>query len=122
MTVRFLIDADLPRSANGIVRANGYDVVDVRDIGFRSAKDSEIASYAQYEGFCIITGDYDFADIRNYPPHQYNGLVVLSLPRTATAKYINKLLDGFLKQRELIVQIPGKLAIVEPGRIRLRES
>ncbi len=118
--MRFLIDADLPRSSNDVVRRHGHEVLDVRDIGLGSAKDPSIVHYAQTEGLCLITGDYDFADIRNYPPDQYAGIVVLHLPRTATATYINQLLDSFLEQAELLTQLPGKLAIVEPGRIRLR--
>jgi hypothetical protein len=30
------------------------------------------------------------------------------------------LLNSFLVQTSLITQLPGKLAIVEPGRVRLR--
>ena len=94
MTMRFLIDADLPRSASEVVRRHAHEAIDVRDIGLRSAKDPEIARYA--------------------------GIVVLYLPRTATAAYINQLLDSLLEQKELLTQLPGQLAIVEPGRIRLR--
>jgi len=68
----------------------------------------------------LISGDYDFADIRNYPPEKYAGIVVFYVPRNATASYINQLLDSFFDQENLIWQLPGKLAIVEPGRIRLR--
>jgi predicted nuclease of predicted toxin-antitoxin system len=120
--VRFLIDADLPRSAGDVVRQHGHEALDVRDIGLGSAKDAEIVQHALAEGVCLITGDYDFADVRNYPPKQYAGLVVLNLPRTATARYINQLLDHFLDQEALLAQVPGKLAIVEPGRVRLREG
>ncbi len=62
------------------------------------------------------------ADLRNYPPDQYAGIVVLFLPRAATASYINQLVDQFLASDELILQLPGQLAIVEPGRVRLRRS
>jgi predicted nuclease of predicted toxin-antitoxin system len=120
--MRFLIDADLPRAAAEVVRRSGHEAVDARDIGLRSAKDPEIARYAQAEGICLITGDYDFADIRNYPPHRYAGIVVLYLPRTATASYINQLLESFFQQEALLAQLPGKLAIVEPGRVRLRTA
>jgi hypothetical protein len=70
----------------------------------------------------IITGDYDFSDIRNYPPSQYTGLVVLNIPKNSTAKYILNLIEEFLKQKNLISELPGKLAIVEPGRIRIKKS
>jgi predicted nuclease of predicted toxin-antitoxin system len=118
--MRFLIDADLPRSSSDVIRRYGHEAIDVRDVGLRDAKDADIARYARTQGLCLITGDVDFADIRNYPPSQYAGIVVLSLHRTANARFINRLLDGFLQQQDLLAQLPGNLAIVEPGRVRLR--
>ena len=118
--MRFLIDEDLPRSAGDLLRRYGHEAIDVRDVGLRGAKDSQIASYAQTKDLCLVTGDFDFSDIRNYPPGQYAGLVVLSIPRDATAIFILNLLESFLKQDKLVSDLPGKLAIVEPGRIRIR--
>jgi hypothetical protein len=120
--MHFLIDADLPRSLAETIRRRGHDATDVRDIGLRNAKDPVIASHAREHRLCLITGDYDFADIRNYPPERYTGLVVLFLPRSATAAYINQLVDQFLASEDVIDQLPGQLAIVEPGRIRLRRG
>ena len=76
--MRFLVDADLPRSVIGLLQRYGHEAVDVRDIGLRSATDSRIAAYAKSKGLCLVTGDFDFADIRNYPPKEYEGLVVLN--------------------------------------------
>jgi predicted nuclease of predicted toxin-antitoxin system len=118
--MRFLIDADLPRSAAEVIRRHGHQVIDVRDIALGAAKDSEIADHARREGLCLITGDFDFSDVRNYPPTSYPGIVVLQLPRNATARFITELLDRFLAQEETVKQLPGRLAIVEPGRIRIR--
>ncbi|MCH8011094.1 MAG: hypothetical protein IIA61_03960 [Candidatus Marinimicrobia bacterium] len=67
-----------------------------------------------------MTGDFDFSDIRNYPPGDYAGLVILKLPRIATASFILNLLESFLQQGDLVAQMPGKLAIVELGRARIR--
>ncbi len=120
--MHFLIDADLPRSLAEVIRSHGHETTDVRDIGLRSAKDPVIARYASEQGLCLITGDYGFADIRNYPPYQYAGIVVLFLPRAATAQYINQLVEQFLADEGLLQQLPGQLAIVEPGRVRLRRS
>ena len=118
--MRFLIDEDLPRSIKDLLQRYGHEAVDVRVIGFRGGKDSQVAVLAQSKGLCLVTGDFDFSNIRNYPPGKYGGIVVLRLPRTATASYILTLFESFLRQEELVAQIPGKLAIVEPGRIRIR--
>jgi predicted nuclease of predicted toxin-antitoxin system len=33
--MRFLIDADLPRSVAEVIRRHGHEAIDVRDIGLR---------------------------------------------------------------------------------------
>lgn len=78
--MRFLVDEDLPRSTNDVLRRYKHEAIDVRGIGLRGAKDHQIAAYAQSEGLCLLTGDFDFSDIRNYPPGEYSGFVVLKLP------------------------------------------
>ncbi len=69
-----------------------------------------------------MTGDFDFSDIRNYPPSQYAGLVVVGIPKNTSAISILNLVEGLLKQEKLVSGLPGKLAIVEPGRIRIRKG
>ena len=118
--MRFLIDEDLPRATGDLLCRYGHDPIDVRDVGLRGAKDPQIAAYARRERLCIVTGDFDFSDIRNYPPGQYAGVVVLKLPRTATASFILNLLESFLQQEDLVAEMPGRLAIVESGQVRIR--
>ena len=120
--MHFLIAADLPRSVGDLLRSYGHEATDVRDIGMRSALDATIVQHAQQEGLCLLTGDFDFSDIRAYPPADYAGIVVLVIPPTVTSLYITQLLEMFLQQRDLVEQLPGKLAIVEAGRVRLRGS
>jgi predicted nuclease of predicted toxin-antitoxin system len=120
--MHFLIDADLPRSIGDLLRSYGHEATDVRDIGMRSALDTAIAQHAQREGWCLLTGDFDFSDIRVYPPSEYAGIVVLVIPPTVTSLYITQLLESFLRQTHFVEQLPGKLAIVEAGRVRLRSS
>ena len=118
--MHFLIDANLPRSVGEVLRSYGHDAVDVRDIGMRHASDATIAEQARQEGWCLLTGDFDFSDRRRYPPSDYAGIVVLVIPSTVTSLYITQLLEMFLQQRDVVEQLPGKLAIVEAGRVRLR--
>lgn len=90
------------------------------NIGLRRAKDPEITEHALRERLALITGDFAFSDIRNYPPAEYHGIVVLVPPPNATARTIAGLLDRFLRQTELVQRIPGRLTIVEPVRVRFR--
>lgn len=118
--MRFLIDADLPRSVKALLERYGHEAIDIRDIGMRSAKDPVIARHAQDHRACLLTGDFGFADIRNYPAEKYYGIVVLELPGDATASFIHHLIEQMLSQTQVIARLPHRLAIVEAGRIRLR--
>lgn len=120
--MRFLIDEDLPRSMDNLLRQCGHEAIDVRDIGLRGATDTEIATYVQKHELCLLSGDMGFADIRNYPPGKYSGVVVLHLPAKATSSTILTLLQSLLVQTEIVNQLNGKLAIVERGRVRIRKG
>ncbi|HEV3236944.1 MAG TPA: DUF5615 family PIN-like protein [Gemmataceae bacterium] len=116
----FLIDASMPRGTAPLIRARGHQATDVRDIGMRRAPDQDIASYAQVHQMAIVSRDFDFADVRIYPPDQYDGIVLIDLPCTATAPTILNQLDDFLNQTQNLINLPGRLAVVKPGRTRLR--
>ena len=118
--MRFLIDADLPRATAELLERYGHEPIDVRDIGMRSGKDSEIASYVLAQGLALVSGDGGFGNMLNFPPSDFPGLVVLRAPRNTTASLILWMLESFLQEESLVTQLRGKLAIVEPGRIRLR--
>ena len=120
--MRFLVDEDLPRLTDNLLRQYGHEAIDVRDIGLRGASDADVASYAQKYGLCLLSGDTGFADIRNYRPGKYSGIVVLHLPAKATSSTILFLLKSLLSQTEIVNQINGKLAIVERGRVRIRRG
>jgi len=120
--MRFLLDANMPRSAAGAVQRLGHEAVDVRDVGLGGADDAQIAVYAKEHKFALVTRDFDFSDIRNYPPAEYAGIIVLELPDDAIAATVVKVLVSFLSQPELLAHVPGRLAIVESWRVRFRPA
>ena len=120
--MRFLIDADLPRSTKPLLEKFGHEALDARDVGLRYAKDPAIARYALDHHACLITGDFGFADVRNYPPEAFHGIVTLELPHHASAAFILGLIENFVQQTAILDRLPGRLAIVEAGRIRLRPA
>jgi hypothetical protein len=70
----------------------------------------------------LVTRDFDFADIRNYPPSEYAGIVVLWLPDDSTAEQIVKLLETFVSREDWLARLSGRLAIVEVWRVRFRPA
>jgi predicted nuclease of predicted toxin-antitoxin system len=118
--MRFLIDANLPRAVIAVVQSLGHQAEFARDIGLASATDEQIASHALQYRAALLTRDLDFADIRQYPPDRYSGIVVLRLPDSAVAEEIAAALERFLSEPGLIASLGGRLAIVEGDRVRFR--
>ena len=118
--MQFLIDADLPRAVSKVITGKGHIAIDVRDIGLGKADDSMIAAKAKSNALCLISGDFGFADIRNYSPEEYSGIVVLDLPKDASADTICRIVAEFLERDEIVAMLPGRLAIVSAHSIRLR--
>jgi predicted nuclease of predicted toxin-antitoxin system len=116
--MKFLLDANMPRSAASLLREFGHEVEDVRDVLPNGTDDATVAADARQ--LILITRDFDFADIRNYPPDNYAGIIVLELPDDAIASQVNQALQSFVSQPELLARLTGRLAIVESWRVRFR--
>jgi argininosuccinate synthase len=80
----------------------------------------KVAAKVHGKKLILITRDFDFADIRNYPPDNYAGIIVLELPDDAIAAQVNQALQSFVSQPELLARLTGRLAIVESWRVRFR--
>ena len=118
--MRFLIDANLPRSIIDLIVRLGHDPEFARDIGLAAAPDSAIAARAQTTHSALLTRDLDFADMRNYPPEYYFGIVVFRFAEDATAKDIVRVAEVFLREPAFVNELSGRLAIVEADRVRFR--
>jgi predicted nuclease of predicted toxin-antitoxin system len=115
--LKFLLDADMPRSSAEVISALDYDVKDVRDLGMRYAKDSEIIAYAHRTGRVVITRDLDFGSVLRYPDHP--GAIILRLPFEYTAKELNEVLKDFINSVDKKI-IQKAIIILELGRYRRR--
>jgi hypothetical protein len=120
--MRFLIDANMPRSIIALVTNLGHEVEFARDIGLGAAPDQEIAARSQASGAALLTRDLDFADVRRYPPALYSGIVVLRLPDGMIAKDIVGVTERFLQDSTFVGNVAGRLAIVEQNRVRFRPA
>ena len=62
--MKFLIDAQLPPGLARWFEARGLVAVHVYELGLGAASDSEIASYAEGEGYVLVSKDDDFLTVR----------------------------------------------------------
>ncbi|MEO7298315.1 MAG: DUF5615 family PIN-like protein [Verrucomicrobiota bacterium] len=116
--MKFKFDENLPSDLGAVLRADGHDAHSVLDENLRGAADPSIAKVCQDEQRILITIDLDFAHIKNYPPQDYPGIIVLRLARQdrdTVIAIIPRILT--LLQTEPIAE---RLWIVEDNRTRIR--
>ncbi len=101
-----------------LLNAAGHDAVTVLDQQMGGYSDIELAEACRVEDRAIITMDLDFADIRNFPPARYAGLIVFRLSRLGR----RRVLKSFQRLLAILDQEPltGKLWIVEEMSLRIR--
>jgi Domain of unknown function (DUF5615) len=118
--VRFKVDENLPIEVVEILRTGGHDAATVNDEALSGASDADLAVLLKRESRALISLDLGFADIRSYPPEEYQGLVVLRLPRQdkeLVLRTCNRLVT-----RLPSISLAAQLWIVEADRIRIRRG
>jgi|DewCreStandDraft_4_1066084.scaffolds.fasta_scaffold222814_2 predicted nuclease of predicted toxin-antitoxin system len=118
---RFLVDEDVPRSTARVLRANGYDALDVRDAGLRGCTDREVFERAQDEGRVLVTCDLGFSNLLRFPLSAHAGIVVIRIPDQVSVATLNLQL---LRALSTLGEEPldRTLVIVEMGHIRVRRD
>ncbi len=115
--MEFLVDENLPRSLAPRLRAAGFKVQDVRDLGLRGAPDETIFEFARSSGLVLVTGDLGFGGrLRAMPDSP--GVVLARLPNEWPTEAVNELIEHSLVR--LSEWTPGCLVVIEPERLRVR--
>ena len=102
------------------LRQLGHDVLDVRESGMAGTTDRQVSARALSEGRILVTMDLDFANILQYPPADYTGILVLRVPHPTRLHAVNTLRDFLSVLTE--EDIKNALVIVEPGAYRIRRG
>lgn len=70
VTLRFLIDEDVPRSTTRVLRDAGFDVINAHEAGLQGKSDDLVFTFAQNEKRLLITCDMGFSNILKFPPSE----------------------------------------------------
>lgn len=117
--MKFLLDADVPRSSAVVLRKLRHRVFDVRDVGLGGVSDKEVVEYAKGNDLILVTRDVEFASVLRYPVGSHVGVVVLRLPFDFTSDQINSVLNDFIRSVR-VEDLKNNVTIVELGRYRIR--
>lgn len=77
--MKFLLDANIPYSAKESFPKQ-HEIFHLRDLHLQHSSDEEIIVWAQKHKSALITRDFDFANILNFPPAKHSGIIVLKIP------------------------------------------
>ncbi len=117
-SIRFLLDQNLRVQTKEFLRKLGYDAVDKRNLGLEQATDQEIMDVASQQDRIVITYNSDFADIREFPPGDYPGVIRLRIhPQTDEMLYPR--LEELLR-RVGAEKLRGALVVLDNVKARLR--
>lgn len=119
--MKFLLDANMPRSALAALRSFGHSADHVRDIGLGDATDDRIAASAVAAEATLVSRALGFADVRRFPPQATQGILVLRLPDDTRADEIAAVMIRFLSTA-MVSHLPGHLVILERDRVRFRPA
>ena len=116
--MRLLLDQGLPRSAAALLRGDGIDAVHTGEIGFASAEDAEILTWARREGRIVVTLDADFHALLALSNASSPSVIRIRIEGLRAEKLVSLLhilFQDWSEELEL-----GSVLTVQPGRVRLR--
>jgi predicted nuclease of predicted toxin-antitoxin system len=112
-----LVDESVTRTVREWLRKQGFDMVNVCDIGLKGARDQEIANYAEKNLMTILTLDTDFAQIYHNSPKGTLGVIVIRA-NPSTPAVILEILNKAHEKINL-KKIDNKLLIITKRKIRI---
>lgn len=116
--MKFKVDENLPAELAIELTAAGHDAQTVFDEGLAGSPDPALVDAAHREHRILLTMDKGLADVRAYPPQQYDG-IVLFRPKTQgrreTLEFIRRHLSALF-----VANVSGHLLVVTDSGIRIR--
>ena len=122
MNLKFFADHCVPNAVIQALRNAGHQVFILREHIPRDSPDPVVIAKAQELNAILVSLNGDFADIVNYPPSKYKGIIALQVKNHP--KVISVLIEILIKYLSVHPEMnhyQGKLFLVEAHRIRIRK-
>lgn len=116
--MKVLLDENISPTHARELRAEGHDAICVVEAGLSGACDERVLEFASNEDRILLTLDADFADVLRFSPAKTPGLIRLRLRRPTEEAIRNILRKAILLLHN--VDLRGRLAVIEPNKIRVR--
>ena len=114
-----LLDQCVPRKFQGIIKSWGYQVDLLTEHISSDSPDTKVIELAQTLDAVLLTIDLDFANILDYPPADYQGIMVIRYDVADENDVLNTLKQALEDlYRDDLRQV---LVIIEKNRYRVRK-
>ena len=123
MGLRLFADQCVPNTVTESLRDAGYEVLCLRDFLPIESLDSVVISKDQELETILISLNVDFANIFNYPPSNYQGIIALQVRNhpEVLLQIVSRLKNYLSANPDMEHYYKGKLFLVEVHRIRIRQ-
>jgi len=103
-----------------MLRSQGHDVKDIKEMHLYGESDETIISLAQRENRILVTLDQDFGNIITYPTEKYPGIIILKVhpPSMSQTTYLLKKVITRVTEKE----IKQALVVIDKNKFRIRRS
>lgn len=115
-----LLDHNVPAKFARLLNEWGYEACRLTEHLEADADDVDVIARAQALDAVLLTIDLDFANILDYPPASYSGILVMryqAVVEDAVTITLHQALDDLYREG-----LRGKLVIIEPTRYRVRQT
>ncbi len=103
-----------------MLRGQGHDVKDIKEMHLYGESDETIISLAQRENRILVTLDQGFGNIITYPTEKYPGITILKVhpPSLSQTTYLLKKVITRVTEKE----IKQALVVIDKNKFRIRRS
>ncbi len=119
MSVRFLLDENMPFALLEFLRNRGYETDHLKKLGKVGIKNGEVYKVAEQHRAWILTRDSDFKSYYKFVTHNVRGVMVFTLSDTTTRNILD-VMNRFLKTH--CEKLASKhLIIIDDNTIKIYE-
>lgn len=118
MPVSIKVDEDLPPAVAQIFRQAGHDASTVPEQGWSGSPDDVLLARLRADGRWLVTADKGFADVRQYAPESYAGIILFQSTVESRRRYL-ALAEATARTLKL-ERLSGCLLVVTPSRVRIQ--
>lgn len=118
MSVRFLLDMNLPRSLARLLLNDGHAARHVADLGLDRATDAEIVEVARIADEIILTHDLDFGHLLAFSGESRPSVIIFRFERAKAAIVHQRLVSIWPLVHDALAA--GAMVVVRDDALRVR--